>query len=530
MSENAEILNYIKRAFELKSQDCYKQSIEMFYKALAIEPDNTEIIYQLGELYKLLHNYPRAMQYTEQVLEKVPNHIPSLKLLKEIYVKQTEFIQAKETAEKIYALEPTADNLISVINVYGKLYMVEDLEKYLDKITSDDKCLYEYADVLYRNKKISDAEKIIKEALKSNPDNEDFLILAGKIAFDNNEFDKAKEIFERFGKNSQNPEILNYQGLFAMDETRFIDAIKDFSKAASIDTKNPIYFYNLANAYFLNGWYEEAVTAYQNAILLAPDNLDYRYSLAYLYHKYKNYDKSQKEIDFILERDGKYYPARVIKALLLYESKNYLEAEKLLLSNVDEGVSDDFTLTSLAKIELELGKFDKAEKHINEVLSRNPDNMGYLCELGDICIKEKKYKEAVEIADKVTDENENYIYGYILGAKAAFLDKDLQTAKSFAQSAISTDINCAEGYYYLAQVRAEEKDYEEAVECMKRAITYDVTNAEYYAKMAEIYKSAGDIKTAFNYVKEAESISDSEEYKILYKEYAALNRKNLPCK
>ena len=106
----------------------------------------------------------------------------------------------------------------------------------------------------------------------------------------------------------------------------------------------------------------------------------------------------------------------------------------------------------------------------------------------------------------------------------------MQTAKSFAQSAISTDINCAEGYYYLAQVRAEEKDYEEAVECMKRAITYDVTNAEYYAKMAEIYKSAGDIKTAFNYVKEAESISDSEEYKILYKEYAALNRKNLPCK
>ena len=60
---------------------------------------------------------------------------------------------------------------------------------------------------------------------------------------------------------------------------------------------------------------------------------------------------------------------------------------------------------------------------------------------------------------------------------------------------------------------------------MKRAITYDVTNAKYYAEMAKIYKLNGDIKTAFEYVKEAESINHSEEYKILYREYASLNRR-----
>ena len=66
---------------------------------------------------------------------------------------------------------------------------------------------------------------------------------------------KISEIFLKFGKNTQNPEILNYQGLFAMDEMKFIDAIKDFSKASSIDKTNPVYLYNLANAYFLNGSY-----------------------------------------------------------------------------------------------------------------------------------------------------------------------------------------------------------------------------------------------------------------------------------
>ncbi|MBQ8168301.1 tetratricopeptide repeat protein, partial [bacterium] len=82
-----------------------------------------------------------------------------------------------------------------------------------------------------------------------------------------------------------------------------------------------------------------------------------------------------------------------------------------------------------------------------------------------------------------------------------------------------------EGYYYLALVRFNEEDFEEAVECMKRAITYDVTNPLYYAEMSKIYKAKDDIKTALEYISEAESIDNSTEYKLMYKELAALNRK-----
>ena len=46
MQENDEIVSYIKRAFELKSQNCYKQAIEMLYKALEIESENLEILFQ----------------------------------------------------------------------------------------------------------------------------------------------------------------------------------------------------------------------------------------------------------------------------------------------------------------------------------------------------------------------------------------------------------------------------------------------------------------------------------------------------
>ena len=68
LSEEKEILEYIKDAFKLRDQKMYKQSVEMLYKALNMDNDNTEVLYQLGEVYSLMHNSERALGYLEQVL------------------------------------------------------------------------------------------------------------------------------------------------------------------------------------------------------------------------------------------------------------------------------------------------------------------------------------------------------------------------------------------------------------------------------------------------------------------------------
>ena len=171
--EKEGIVNYIKRAFELKDQECYKQSIEMLYKALAEEPDNTEILFQIGELYYLLYNYPRAMQYMEKVLEEEPNHQEALNLLKNIYIKQNETAAAKDIAERLYTIERSQDNLKELIKLYGQLGLFEEMEKHLDEIEKSDKCLFEYANAYYQNRNNTKSAEIIEKALAVNPENID---------------------------------------------------------------------------------------------------------------------------------------------------------------------------------------------------------------------------------------------------------------------------------------------------------------------------------------------------------------------
>ncbi len=520
--ENTQSIDYIKKAFELKESQLYKPAIEMLYKALEIENDNVEILSQIGELYFLLNNYSRALQYLEKVLVIDPYHISSLKLIRTIKDRQGDLDAVLDISQKLFNKFLNEDNLKELVKALIKLKLFCEIDKYRTSEYFNDEVKLECANAFYDNGEIGKAQEFLAECSGKN---ENILLLEGKIKFDKNDFEGAKEIFNQIGKNSQNPEILNYLGLFDLENMDFINAIKNFSKAVSLDKSNAKYYYNLGNAYFYNGWMDEAKKAYSKALYICPDNLDYRYSLAYLYFDKKDYPKAKKEIDAILDIEPNHPQARVIRALLLAVNKDFLGAENILEANIQKGFEDDFTKISLSKIYTELNMFNKAEKLIQEVIYKNPDNLNYMADLAEIYIKEKNFDKALELADKILEINPNYIAGNILGAKTAFLKGDYELAKDYAQEAISLDINCAAGYYYLALVREKTDDIDEAIECMKRAILYDLNNPVYYTKMSEIYKNKGDYKTALEYISEAESIDDSTEYKRMYSELAKLNRK-----
>ena len=69
---------------------------EIFYKLLARENDNIEILSELGGIYLLLKNYDRAIHYTNKALEVDSNHINSLVNLRQIYTEQKDYKSASK--------------------------------------------------------------------------------------------------------------------------------------------------------------------------------------------------------------------------------------------------------------------------------------------------------------------------------------------------------------------------------------------------------------------------------------------------
>lgn len=521
--EKTECIDYIKQAFELKEEKNYKYAIEMLYKALELENDNAEILSQIGELYFLMNNYGRAIQYLEKTLQICPGHLNSLKIMKTINERHGNLDEALNLAKTLFEKTPDTETLKDLIKLLIQKKDFDEIEKYRNSEYFTQEVKLDCANAFYIENEKEKAKSFLAEC---SPEDENALLLAGKIKFDEKDIEGAEKIFEKIGKNTQNPEILNYKGLFELEKTDFTDAIKDFSKAILLDKNNSKYYYNLGNAYFYNGWLEEAQKAYKKALYISPENIDYRYSLAYLYYEKKEYSKARKETEAILEVMPQHSPTRVLKALLLANKKDFIGAQEILEENLSNGYDDDFTKSTLSRIYAELGIFGKAEKLIGEILEKNPDNLTYLGNLAEVCTKERNYDKALTLVNKILQINPNYIFGNILGAKIAYTKGDYELAKGFAGDALSLDINCSEGYYYLSLVREKENDIDEAIECMKRAILYDLTNSEYYRKMCEYYQLKHDYKTALDYITEAENINPSNEYKYIYSELVKINRKN----
>ena len=187
MQEN-EAVTYIKKAFEYKEHECYKQAIEMLYRVLETESDNIEVLYQLGELYVLLNNYNRAEQYLERVLELQPEHIASLKLLCTVYERQNELEKAVKLAKKAFELDKTSTSLKRLIKILGCLKQFKEIEIYRASKCLDSGCMSLWAQALYNAGKTLEAKELIEKACAADSENTDCKILLGKVYFDENNF------------------------------------------------------------------------------------------------------------------------------------------------------------------------------------------------------------------------------------------------------------------------------------------------------------------------------------------------------
>lgn len=506
--KNEEVLEYIKSSFKLKEQGFYKPAIEMLYKAISLSPNNIEILAQLACLYKLLNNPERAIDYVEKVLELAPNHLDSLYLLEDIYLGQGEFKKANEVGEKIFKIQPNAENLTNRIKTLLKLGDFETIKSFENsEFSNDENVLFELANAYFLKNELEHSFELLKKAYEKGNDNTSVMKLLAKIYYEKKDFVKAKEIFKKLENKVSDAQTFNYLGLLMLDEQDFLSAINYFSKATSLEEGNAEYYFNLGSAYFCNGWLDEALKSFNNAICSSPDNANYRYSLAYLYYQKADYEKALNELKLIKRINPEHKLSIVLSSMISAKNGNLLGA-KSELENITKTIEDDFAFYGLGVIYKELSMYDKAKEAFAKASSIKPKSLNYLSELVSIEILQKNYDEALKIIEKIFKINDKYISAYIYKAKIEEETKDFENMYDTAQDIIELDSNTPEGYYYNALALFKQGDTNFAIESLKKSISLDVNNAILYITMSEFFQKLGDTQNAYDWVKEACEIDE----------------------
>ncbi len=505
-------------AFELKRKGYYKQAIELFYKMLAKENDNIEILSELGNLYFLLQNFNRALHYTNKALEIDDKHINSLITAREIYKKQKDYKSASKIANKIYVLTESQDDLyefLKLLNIQNKFH---EATGFYDFIQTPEVAI-EIANAYYNLKKYDEAIKILKN-IETEKGCSQHLDLLCKIYFETKQTDKAKEVLNKLeNKDLKDVEVLNYMGLAKLDEMKLDEAVEYFRQAVEIDAKNPEYNFNLGQAYFLKGWLDEAKKYFVKAICLDGTNLNYQYSLGYALYREGDYKNALTHLN------GDLLESKVLKMLIKYQMGDLATAKSELEKLNKENPDNETILYALAQIYSSLDMNKQALAMIKSASEINHKSFDYKSFMCNLMIKLGELEEVKPIIDELINVYSNYYYAKVLLAEYQYNVKDFDALFDTAQELIEMDLNHYEGYYYNALALVEKNDINFAIESLKKAITLDVGNAALYVKMAEIYQAIGQYENAFAYIKEASDIDTSAKNRELYMQLAGILRR-----
>ena len=186
--EKTECVDYIKQAFELKESQNYKVAIELLYKALELENDNVEILFQLGELYFLLNNYSRARQYISKVLQISPEHLNAFQLAKTINETEGNDTKVLKFAKILFEKHPSSQTLNELLKVMINLKMFAQTEQYQNSEYFTPEVKLDCANALYDANEKEKAKALLSEC---DMKDEKAILLSGKIKFDENKIEES---------------------------------------------------------------------------------------------------------------------------------------------------------------------------------------------------------------------------------------------------------------------------------------------------------------------------------------------------
>ncbi|MBQ0050472.1 MAG: tetratricopeptide repeat protein [Treponema sp.] len=232
-----------------RRQKKYEDSVAVLEQALMICADSSEdratINYNLGFTYRLMGNNKEALSCFEEVIEQNPEDVLAYNHIGAIHAQTGAHDKAIEAYLQGLKFDPNHPVLqFNIAKSYSEIGKEEKaLSHYEAALRARPgwlDAIEEYANLLLKNDKVKEADDVVTQALKLNPDDVKMHTSMGNVY-------NRKNIFET--------------------------AEQEFKKALSVDDEYKLALTGLAHSQEKQGKHEEAAETIQKAQKVAPDDV-----------------------------------------------------------------------------------------------------------------------------------------------------------------------------------------------------------------------------------------------------------------
>jgi PhoH-like ATPase len=177
-------------------------------------------------------------------------------------------------------------------------------------------------------------EEAYFKALKENPNNVDAILGLANFYFQTERYEQAIEMYERAKKlrpNDTNISLKIAESYFRLGTPEI--ALKELKEILRNDPNNLPALVTIGNYYFDRKQYSKAITYYQKALDIQPQNNNVRTDMAIALFNLGRVDDALNQLEIAIKNDPKHALAHFNRAIILWQGKGNLKEAKKEFEN-----------------------------------------------------------------------------------------------------------------------------------------------------------------------------------------------------
>ncbi|MEM6348080.1 MAG: tetratricopeptide repeat protein [Bacteroidota bacterium] len=312
----------------------------------------------------------------------------------------------------------------------------------------------------------------------------------------------------------------------SLREKRYQEAIAEYRRIETPDGPlQTLLMSQMAQAYRLDGNYDEARKLYDELVILHPEENRYLYERANLLTKLGVYDSALYDYGMVLDAEPDNVNALISRGVLYREQGDYQSAlrdfNQVLKANPDFSP----VYCSRAEVYEALKQYSPALADYNQALRVSPDYVGALYGRARLKHKIGRKKEALADISRALTLEPDYTDALLFQGDILLDDREYNDAL-VAYTQVLTNYKSARAYYKRGHVYRLLREYQTAIEDLRNATKQDPTLAIAWRELGLAHAGLEQEYEAFEFLNKAIQLAptDAESYYVRADLYNKLER------
>ena len=324
-TKNVQLL--MDQAYVLERSRKFKEALEVQQRILKMDPTQHYVCFHMGLMYRYKQDHQKSVENFRKCLELNPT-------------------------------DPYARREIAVALMYmnRNREALKEINRSIEIESEKSTPHYIKSTIQARLGDFDGAEKSIRQALKKQPTNLDYLITLGQILLEIGEYDKAIEVYQK-AENIEPKSMVHVHGIaYAYNITKNYDmAIKLYSTALQNKPYDSKALFYMGGAYSNKGEYKKALQYLDRGLMISPEGKIGLRSMVTTLRKMGEYDKAIKYLDQYIELDPRESEPHYVKSEILTRLGNFNSAKKSIKHALKMEPTNSEYLILLERILSEIG-------------------------------------------------------------------------------------------------------------------------------------------------------------------------------